>query len=116
MARKVVVTLIDDFDGTSVAEDTVSFEIDGAAYEIDLSDTNATKLRDTFDQWLPYARRVGRTKSANRRSSVTATAGTSSRRDDLAAIRAWASENGHSVSSRGRISAEVIAAYDAASV
>ncbi|MFE6920982.1 Lsr2 family protein [Nocardia sp. NPDC057663] len=116
MARKVVVTLIDDFDGTSVAEVTVNFEIDGAAYEIDLSNTNATKLRETFDQWLPYARRVGRIKSPSRRSSATATAGTSSSRNDLAAIRAWAGENGHSVSSRGRISSGVIAAYDAASV
>ncbi|MFI1241092.1 Lsr2 family protein [Nocardia salmonicida] len=114
MARKVVVTLIDDFDGTSVAEDTVSFEIDGAAYEIDLSDTNATKLRAAFDQWLPYARRVGRIKSAGRRSAAAATTGDSSRRTDLAAIRAWASENGHTVSSRGRISSEVIAAYEAA--
>ncbi|MFE5474838.1 Lsr2 family protein [Nocardia sp. NPDC056541] len=114
MARKVVVTLIDDFDGTSIAEDTVSFEIDGAAFEIDLSDTNATKLRETFDQWLPYARRVGRTKSGGRRQS--APVATSSRRNDLATIRAWASENGHTVSSRGRISSEVVAAYDAASV
>ncbi|MFC9664253.1 Lsr2 family protein [Nocardia sp. NPDC127606] len=115
MARKVVVTLIDDFDGTSVAEETVNFEIDGAAYEIDLSDTNAAKLRDSFDQWLPYARRVGRAKTSSRRSSATPTTGTSVRRDDLTAIRAWAGENGHTVSSRGRISAEVIAAYDAAS-
>ncbi|MFI1236726.1 Lsr2 family protein [Nocardia salmonicida] len=115
MARKVVVTLIDDFDGTSVAEDTVNFEIDGVAYEIDLSDANATKLRDSFDQWLPYARRVGRAKTSGRRSSATAAPGKSARRGHLAAIRTWAGENGHTVSSRGRISAEVIAAYDAAS-
>ncbi|MFD4460104.1 Lsr2 family protein [Nocardia sp. NPDC058480] len=115
MARKVVVTLVDDFDGISVAEDTVNFEIDGAAYEIDLSDANATKLRETFDQWLPYARRVGRIKSTSRRSSVAVIAGTPSRRNDLAAIRMWAGENGHNVSSRGRISSEIIAAYDAAS-
>ncbi|MEV0538210.1 histone-like nucleoid-structuring protein Lsr2 [Nocardia salmonicida] len=115
MARKVVVTLIDDFDGTSVAEDTVNFEIDGAAYEIDLSDTNATKLRETFDQWRPYARRVGRSNATGRRSAPAASLESGSRRNDRAAIRTWASENGHSVSSRGRISSEVIAAYDAAS-
>ncbi|PKV76784.1 histone-like nucleoid-structuring protein Lsr2 [Nocardia fluminea] len=115
MARKVVVTLVDDFDGTSVAEETVNFEIDGAAFEIDLSGTNAAKLRETFDQWLPYARRVGRIKSANRRSSASPAPGTSARRSDLAAIRTWAGENGHTVSSRGRISSEVIAAYDSAS-
>ncbi|MGW6122374.1 histone-like nucleoid-structuring protein Lsr2 [Nocardia sp. NPDC055165] len=114
MARNVVVTLIDDYDGASVAEDTVAFEIDGAAYEIDLSEANAAKLRESFDQWLPYARRIGRAKISGRRTAVTA--GPSARRDDLAAIRAWAKENGHTVSSRGRISAEVVAAYDAAAV
>ena len=43
MARKVIVSLVDDFDGTSETDETVTFGID-------LSDTNATKLRATFDQ------------------------------------------------------------------
>ncbi|MEV6657271.1 histone-like nucleoid-structuring protein Lsr2 [Nocardia fluminea] len=111
MARKVVVTLIDDFDGNSVADDTVTFEIDGAAYEIDLSTDNAAKLRASFDQWLPYARRTGRIKVSGRRSEAAA----SPRSNDQSAIRAWASTNGHSVSARGRIAAEVVAAYDKAS-
>ncbi|MFD3427364.1 histone-like nucleoid-structuring protein Lsr2 [Nocardia fluminea] len=116
MARKVVVTLVDDFDGTSIAEDTVAFEIDGAAYEIDLSDDNAAKLRATFDQWLPYARRTGRIKASVRRSEAKAAAGASQqRRNDHNAIRAWASNNGHPVSTRGRIAAEIVAAYDKAS-
>ncbi|MGW5922187.1 histone-like nucleoid-structuring protein Lsr2 [Nocardia fluminea] len=115
MARKVVVTLIDDFDGTSIAEETVTFEIDGAAYEIDLSADNAATLRATFDQWLPYARRTGRSKASVRRSEAKASAGASQRRNDHNAIRAWASNNGHSVSARGRIAAEVVAAYDKAS-
>ena len=33
---------------------------------------------------------------------------------ELAAIRAWANENGHEVAERGRIKAEIVAAYDAA--
>lgn len=115
MARKVVVTLVDDFDGTSTAEDTVSFGIDGYTYEIDLSDTNATKLRNTFEQWIPYARRTGRIKTGNTRRNTTATPATKSgRRDDLTAIRAWAVENGHTVSTRGRIAADIIAAYNQA--
>ncbi|MGW4634652.1 histone-like nucleoid-structuring protein Lsr2 [Nocardia sp. NPDC004415] len=114
MARKVVVSLVDDFDGTSEADETVTFALDGVDYEIDLSDTNATKLRETFDQWLPYARRTGRAKGAGR-PSKKASAGTSSGRTDLSEIRAWAGKNGHSVSTRGRISADVIAAYEAAS-
>ncbi|MFE7718555.1 Lsr2 family protein [Nocardia rhizosphaerihabitans] len=115
MARKVVVTLIDDFDGTSVAEETVTFEIDGAAYEIDLSAANAVKLRELFAGWLPHARRTGRIKTSGHRSAAKRPSTRSSRRKGLSAIRAWASDNGHSVSARGRISAEVIAAYDKAS-
>lgn len=34
MARQVVVTLIDDYDGISSAEETVTFGLDGVAYEI----------------------------------------------------------------------------------
>lgn len=113
MARKVVVSLIDDFDATSEADETITFGINGVTYEIDLSDTNATKLRETFDQWLPYARRIGRTKTPTGRSTAKTPAPI--RRNDLTDIRAWASKNGHTVSTRGRISADVIAAYDAAS-
>ncbi|MFE9789316.1 Lsr2 family protein [Nocardia salmonicida] len=115
MARKVVVSLIDDFDGTSEADETVTFALDGAHYEIDLSDTNATKLRETFDQWLPYARRIGRGKSSAGRLAGKKSASAPTPRNDLTAIRSWANENGHTVSTRGRISADVIAAYDAAS-
>ncbi|WP_194829941.1 Lsr2 family protein [Nocardia sp. XZ_19_231] len=115
MARKVVVSLIDDFDGTSDADETVTFALDGLTYEIDLSDTNATKLRETFDQWLPYARRIGRAKTSTGRLAGRKSASAPASRDDLTAIRSWASENGHSVSTRGRIATDVIAAYDAAS-
>ena len=44
MAQKVVVSLVDDLDETE-ADETVEFGIDGATYEIDLSDSNAAKLR-----------------------------------------------------------------------
>ena len=54
MATKHVTHLIDDLDG-SVLEDgagkTVSFSVDGRAYEIDLSKDNASKLLDAF---APY--------------------------------------------------------------
>jgi hypothetical protein len=44
MAQKVTVALIDDLDGHD-AEETVTFGLDGKAYEIDLSASNARKLR-----------------------------------------------------------------------
>ncbi|MFD9547103.1 histone-like nucleoid-structuring protein Lsr2 [Nocardia salmonicida] len=47
MARKVIVSLVDDFDGTSEADETVTFGIDGVTYEIDLSPVDATsRFRD----------------------------------------------------------------------
>ncbi|MFC6010911.1 histone-like nucleoid-structuring protein Lsr2 [Nocardia lasii] len=115
MARKVVVTLVDDFDGTSAADATVTFGIDGAAYEIDLSDANAAQLREVFEQWVPFARRTGRAKAGAARRIGSAPAAESTRRSDLTEIRTWAAQNGHTVSSRGRISAEVISAYEQAS-
>ena len=45
MAKKVTVTLIDDVDQESAADETVEFGIDGVTYEIDLSDDNAANLR-----------------------------------------------------------------------
>jgi hypothetical protein len=50
-----------------------------------------------------------------RRSATSkSTSGTAPKRGDLGAVRAWARENGHKVSERGRIPGDLLAAYDAA--
>ncbi|WP_433717330.1 histone-like nucleoid-structuring protein Lsr2 (plasmid) [Nocardia sp. CA-084685] len=54
--RKVAITIIDDFDGISEADETVSFSLDGSHYEIDLSSRNAAKLRCLFGLWCESAR------------------------------------------------------------
>jgi hypothetical protein len=59
MAKKVTVTLVDDFDGEGAADETVEFSIDGVSYEIDLSAKNAKKLREVLMQWIEAGRRVG---------------------------------------------------------
>ncbi len=56
MAQKVMVTLVDDLDG-SEAEETVEFGLDGAFYEIDLSEDNAERLRDALSEYVEHARR-----------------------------------------------------------
>ncbi|QIS04286.1 Lsr2 family protein [Nocardia brasiliensis] len=109
MARKVTVELVDDFDGESKAEETVRFGIDGVEYEIDLSRKNAGKLRAALEPWTESARRIGkapRTKGAKGRSVRD--------REQTAAIREWARKKGISVSSRGRIAADVVEAYEKA--
>jgi hypothetical protein len=109
MAQRVKIILEDDLDG-SPAEETVTFGLDGVTYEIDLSADNATKLRDELAPWVGHARRSGgrKTSGAGRPSSGAA------KRTDLPAVRDWARKNGYEVSDRGRISADIQAAYDKA--
>jgi len=108
MAQKVQVLLVDDIDGGS-ADETVTFGLDGVTYEIDLTAAHATELRDALAQWVGHARKVGGRTS----SRTAAPRARRSSSGDAQAIREWAKEHGHQVSERGRISAEVKAAYDA---
>ena len=108
MAQKVQVVLFDDLDGGK-ADETVSFALDGVTYEIDLSTANAAQLRDAFAPWTGHGRRVGgRTRTTRRAAGSGRAAG-----GDSAAVREWARANGFTVNERGRIPAEVKAAYDA---
>jgi nucleoid-associated protein Lsr2 len=109
MVRKVQVVLEDDIDG-GVADETVSFALDGRAYEIDLNAKNAAKLREALAPWIASARRAG----ASQRQTESKPARTPRRSRDSSDIRAWAAENGIAVSTRGRISSDLRAKYEAA--
>ena len=109
MARRVHVVLEDDIDGGQAAE-TVSFSLDGRAYEIDLNVANARALRDALAPWVAAARRAGSRAAESGRPRSTGRRAAS----DTADIRRWAVENGIPVSARGRISADLRARYDAA--
>jgi len=111
MAKKVTITLIDDFDGEGAADETVEFGLDGVTYEIDLSAKNAGKLRADLKKWADVGRRVG---GRRRGRPATGRRGTIDR-EQSAAIREWARRNGHNVSTRGRIPADIIDAFHAAS-
>ncbi|AEE44718.1 histone-like nucleoid-structuring protein Lsr2 [Cellulomonas fimi] len=111
MAQKVQVLLVDDIDG-GTADETVTFALDGVTYEIDLTAAHATELRDSLAQWVGHARKVGGRSSAGR--TAPRPGGVKRSANDAQAIREWAKANGHHVSERGRISADVKAAYDAA--
>ena len=113
MAKKVTVTLVDDFDGSATADETVEFGLDGVTYEIDLSSKNATKLRNDLKQWVEAGRRVGG-RRRGRAASPPGRGRGAIDREQSAAIREWARRNGHNVSTRGRIPADVIDAFHAA--
>lgn len=112
MAQKVLVSLVDDLDG-SEADETVEFGLDGINYQIDLSSENAEELRDALAQYVEHARRAGGRKRSSGRPSAKTTAArpASVDREQNQAIRAWARKNGFQVSDRGRIPSEVVEAY-----
>lgn len=105
MARRVEIVLDDDLDG-SRADETVIFGLDGKEYEIDLSVDNAAQLRDALAPFVDNARRRSGKRRRSRRSEA---AGTSA-----SAVRSWARENGVPVNERGRIPADVLDQYNAA--
>lgn len=109
MAQRRIVELIDDLDQTTIDDGgTLKFTLNGAAYEIDLTTANQQKLRDALAPFIKAGRRVR--PPASRRSS----GGVSPTAYERDAIRTWARQNGYSVSDRGRIAADIVAAYRAA--
>jgi Lsr2 len=112
MAQKVLVQLVDDLDGTSSNDiTTVLFGLDGVSYEIDLTEANAERLRESLTEYVDAARRVGgRIKRGTRPAAGSKAASA----NEAAQIREWAQENGYELAGRGRIPSHVVEAYKAA--
>jgi hypothetical protein len=108
MAEQIIKRLIDDIDGGEAAE-TVTFALGGVPYEIDLSNTNAKKVRDSLAPFVTYARKAGGTAGGRRSRSREA-----SSRARSADIRAWAKAQGIEINERGRIPAIVVQEYETA--
>ncbi len=111
MARKLETVFIDDLDG-STADTTIRFGLDGAEYEIDLNTAHAEQFRKATGRYIEAARKAGSSarqaaRSSSRRSS--ASTGPSS-----SAVREWAKDQGYEVKERGRIPAELVVKFQAA--
>lgn len=106
MAQRTV--LVDDL-GDGDAAETITFALDGVEYEIDLSEGNAAQLRDDLATWVAHARSIGGRRRVGRKAAATRDS-----KIDNGVVRAWARDNGHAISDRGRIPAEIIEAYLAA--
>ena len=114
MAQKTQVILTDDLDGTEATQ-TVTFAFQGTSYEIDLNDEHASSIEESFAEWISNARKTagGRSTSSSSSRSSSGRASSTTKRSDLDAVRAWARDNGHEVSDRGRVSNKILEAYDA---
>jgi Lsr2 len=108
VAQKIQTLFIDDLDG-SEAEGTVRFGLDGAEYEIDLNTKHADALRAVLSQYVAAARRsAGARKPA--RSGRRASGNTLNSTE----VRDWARSQGIEVKDRGRVPAELIVKFKAA--
>jgi hypothetical protein len=113
MAKQIVIQLKDDVEGGEAVE-SVSFALRGSEYELDLNAKNVALLEKALDKYISAGRPVVHHKSPG--ASVKRSKGRSngSAPSGAAAIREWALASGYEVSKRGRIPADVRAAYDAA--
>ena len=109
MAQKIQTLFIDDLDG-SEAEGTVRFGLDGTEYEIDLNSEHAQALRDVLARYVHAARRAGGGARRPARGGRRASAGGV----DSTEVREWAKAQGIDVKDRGRVPAELVVKFKAA--
>jgi nucleoid-associated protein Lsr2 len=113
VAKTVITQVTDDLDGSTGAE-TISFAYRGTTYEIDLGRRNANAFDKMMKPYLDAARKVTAARGGRRGSSNGHRTSRRSSAGEIASIREWARGQGYSVSDRGRISANVMAAYEKA--
>ena len=109
MAQKIQILFIDDLDG-SAAEGTVRFGLDGTEYEIDLNAGHAKELRDALARYADAARRVGGSARKPARGGRRGPAGGLNTTE----IREWARAQGIEVKDRGRVPADLVVKFKAA--
>ncbi|MBV9095620.1 MAG: Lsr2 family protein [Streptosporangiaceae bacterium] len=108
MAQKIQTLFIDDIDG-SPAEGTVRFALDGTDYEIDLNAAHAGELRKVLTKYIDAARRPGGNSRRPSRGGRRASSGL-----NTTEIREWAKAQGIEVKDRGRVPAELVVRFRAA--
>lgn len=110
MAKKTVIQIVDDIDGAELDEfETVQWSLDGKNLEFDTSPEHAEEFRNHVATYVAASRTSTRGGVARRSAPAAGKSGV-----DTRVVRKWATENGYTVSDRGRIPADIIAAYNAA--
>jgi Lsr2 len=109
VAQKIQTLFIDDLDG-SAAEGTVRFGLDGTEYEIDLNEKHAKALRDALARYVDAARRASGPARRPARTGRRAPANGLNTTE----VREWAKAQGIDVKDRGRVPAELVVKFKAA--
>jgi Lsr2 len=109
VAQKIQTLFIDDLDG-STADGTVRFGLDGTEYEIDLNAEHAQQLREALTAYVRAGRRLS---GGSRRTARGGRRGTASGLNTTG-VRQWAKAQGIEVNDRGRVPAELVVKFKAA--
>lgn len=106
MAQKVVISKTDDIDGSENAK-TITFGIDGNAYEIDLSESNANGMRAILAPYIASGRKVSEPNTRRKRRRP---------HSKTKEIREWAIQQGYGnlLKSRGRVPEHITRDYERA--
>jgi Lsr2 len=76
-------------------------------YEIDLSAEHTKELHTALGKYIDHARKAGGTSRRASRSRAASAV-------DTTAVRTWAREQGIDIKDRGRVPADIVAKYQAA--
>ena len=112
MAKKTIEKYFSDLSGDPIenSDPSLTFAVGGDSYEMDVTPDERAQFLAALEPYTAAARRVSGGGRRRRGRSAATTAGGPAPRE----IRAWAAENGYTVSERGRVPAAVLEAYDAA--
>jgi Lsr2 len=108
MAQKVQTLFIDDLDG-SEADGTVRFGLDGTDYDIDLNTEHAKELREALARYVGASRLIGSGARPARNGRRAPASGL-----NATEVREWAKTQGMDVKDRGRVPAELVVKFKAA--
>ncbi len=119
MAQRTQVLLTCDVhDGSADAVETVLYTVEGQSYECDLCDGHLTEFRDAMEIWSSHSRQAGRGRNGPTKGRAGKPSRSARGRADdapsTADVREWARAESLVVSARGRVPAELDAAYQPA--
>lgn len=115
MARREIVVLQDDLDGSEKDVRSVKFGFEGVNYEIDLGPANFDKLAQALAPFVKAARKESSTRRAGTQVVKAKGLSAAEQRAFNQRVREWAkSQKKWKVSERGRVPAKMVDAYHAA--
>jgi hypothetical protein len=118
MPQIQIVRLLDDVEyaeGHEVeATETRELTVGGVRYRTVLCEANAKDFDADMERWTEHAEKITGSHSSGKSKAVGATKSKPKGDDRSVQVREWARTQGMQVSDRGRLPAEIVAAYDAA--